>query len=876
MLLLFGYFGGNKELVEEMKTNSYSDALALVPATNKKQQSSPTTPTCSPALGITPRGNFSCDARCFCPFGDQVWVAERSGNISIRSGRSGDAVHIIETKERFFATAMLQVEEEVWVGTNDGRILVFNGDTYHLVIEMTNPEAQAQSDVNELAFDGIHVFAAMTACRAGQWVAKSKAFVRSFLRATPVMALVVHNSVLYTGDGEGSLTAWDIRSGEVISSNKDSKAEITSLIVENSSNTLWASRVDGIIDVYSFQPSVVRIESLRDVARGKITTMLQIGGKVWAAGYDRTIYVFHAQTRKQIGALRGDHSSFIFNIGKVFTLETARVWTLANGGKINMYDGEGFFSALKGHSDVAEEVSACYNKIQLLRMQLAQTETVIATEKDKVTQRDLEITRLRDEKQELLLRVHALEHAVDMKEEVLGGQNTARQKLLDDIQALTKKSTDQALQINILEKEKMTLRGDVARVQEELNRSRAQFAEKSTQFVSAEQERVALNNEKQRLQSQLQLKEKDLLAVQEDLRKAKDAVSAKNADVTKKEGEMMSVSERLAQYKAERDAAVDQSKRSDEAKKRLEDTLLLKDAETKDLMTQLTSMKQRSVTMEKDIQELQRSREEDLRSRQRLHDNHVLRNHEYEVLRQEKDGLQQQLDFEKQQTHSARDSETKMRLQNEELRRQLETEQNNVKMLQDQYTIFQFVINSRGELVSQLWTLYNKGLAAMKTLQELEHNIKATDPLSMDRLTLKREWKSAVVDRTRNSCAAVGDFHKLAEYIVSNYFSDYEKLHLGVSTSKFQPDTQRPTVVGDQLLTKLRDVTLMKQYQTPSSSKLPQPLPPPYDSSFGAHHSASQQQDVSTVSGHAFNSNPAAGGGALYLGATNLSNISIH
>lgn len=860
-------------------------SFAPLPLVRQSVAASPTSPASSgeaPAFqscGVTPRGTFACDARIFCAVGEVVWVAERSGVITVRSGRNGELRHTLDLKEKVIGTSMLVVDDEVWIGTNSGKIMCFDATSYALRIELTNPEAQSQSDVHALVYDGICVFAAMAACRAGQWVAKTKQFVRSYLRQAPVLSLAVHNSVLYLGDADGAVSVWDVKSGEVIASVKDSRGEVLCLIAEPTSHTLWLGRSDGSVDVYSFQPSLVRIESLRQVGRGKITSLLAIGGKVWAGGYDRTIFVYHAQTRTLVGSFKGDHSSFIFTLGKVFTLETARVWTIANGGKIHMYDGEGFFTALRGHSDVADEVSACYTKIQQLRMQLAHAEVEISTERDKIMQRDLEITRLREESQDRLLRIHSLEHAVETKDGAIGDQGTQRAKLLDELQKLTKKSGDQTVQINLLEKEKMNLRGDIARLQDELNRGRAQFSEKAAQFIAMEQERSSLANEKQRLLSQIQLKEKDLQSALEDARKAKDALAAKNADIARKEHDVATSGELSSQLRAERDAAVDQAKRSDDAKKRLEDTILLKEVETKDLLQQLTQSNAKYLSLERDYHELQRQREEDVRSRQRLHDSHVLRNHEYDVLRQEKDGLQQQLDFEKQQTHTARDSETKMRLQMEELKRQLETETNNVKMLRDQYTIFQFVINSRGELVSQLWTLFNKGVQSIKVLQELETNIRTTDPLSMDRLTLKREWKSAVVDRVRNACAAVADFQKLAEYIVANYFSEYEKLHLGVSTSKFQPDTQRPTVVGDQLLTKLRDVTLIKQYHSPTSSKIPKPLPPPYDASFGSHHSIhspslQQPAPLDASSAAPIPLAPMANASPYFYGPSNVSNIS--
>lgn len=813
----------------------------------------PSASSLPPILGITPRGQFACEAKCFCAVGDVVWTSERNGAIAVRNGRSGDVENYVETKgERILAHCMASFDGEVWVGNSDGRVFVFDGATCQQIVILTNPECQAAAPVVNLAFDGVHVFAAQSACRVGQWTAKHKSFVRSLLRPAPVTCVAAHNSVLYAGDADGTLTAWDIASGSLIASNRatDVGSEVSALLFEPSTATMWLGRADGSVDIFSLQPNLVRIEKLRvstGKTGGKITSLLHVGGKVWVTGYDRAVHVYHAQTRSPLGTVPHTATSFVFSIGKIYSLETARIWSLSNCGKMSIFDGEGFFSKLTGHADSSEEVSACHAQIQKMKMEIARLESQVVSEKDRVTQRDIELALLREEKQEGLVRIHRLEHNMDERQAAIAAQSNERQKMLDDIMAATKKNNDQTVQINVLEKEKMQLRGDVARVSEELARARSQFADKSSQFVALEQERTALVNEKARLAAQVQQKERDFAASQEELRRARDQAASRGADLNKKETDMLSAADRLTLYQKERDAAVDSAKRADDAKKRLEDTILLKEAEVKELTNQLAQLKLKVTNSDRELETIQRQRDEEVRNRQRIHDTSVLRNHEYDVLSQEKTALQQQLEFEKSQTHSARDSETKMRLQNEDLRRQLETEKGNVKMLQDQYTIFQFVVNSRGELVNQLWTLYNKSVASLRSLQELEQNIKVTDPTTMDRLTLKREWKSVVVDRVRNSCAAVSAFHQLSEYVVANYFSDYEKMHLGISTSKFQPDPQRPTIVGDQLLTKLRDVTLLKQYHTPSSSKVPQPLPPPYDANLGPHHLSGASYSLSNL-----------------------------
>ena len=795
--------------------------------------------------GVTSRGSFTCEARCFCPNGDTVWVNERTGLISVRSARSGEVLFQHEVRipnKTIFANTMKLIDHEMWCGTTDGKVVVFDASTGNFVVELSNPEAQAAADIFDITFDGVYVFAATANCRAAQWEAKSKMFVRSLLHTHPVRSILHSNCLLYAGDDSGTIVAWDVRTGERVSSVADSTQGITAMVMEGSTNTLWAARVDGHVDVYAFHPHLVRIESSNE-ARGKITSLVAIGGKVWGGGFDKTIFIWHASTRKLLGKIR-DQNSFLFAVGKVYTLETARVWSLSNDKTIHVYDGEGFFAPIKGHSTVSDEVASLHEQLQLAKMQHATTEKLHFIEKDRVAAHLLEIEKLRGDMSQQTIKMSAMQYTLDTKDDTIVGQQMDKQKLLDEIQTLTKKIADMTVQINTVEKEKAQLRGDFSRSQEELSRTRTQIGERQSTAAIAEADKAALANDKARLAASIAQKDTQIAVVQDEARKLRDAVAARSAETTKKEQEIVAMQDKVTAALKERDAACESAKLADEGKKRIESTVILKEHEIKDLLNQLAGLRAQTGGGARDVAELTRMREQDQAVITRLQDALVLRNHEYDNLAAEKSSLQQQLEFEKHSTHDARNNETKLRLSNDELRRQIETEKNNVKMLQDQYTIFQFVINSRGELVQHVWNLHNKSSAATKTLQELETHLKNTDPTEMDKLTLKREWKSSVVDRMRNSSAALGDVFKLTEYIIANYLSEYEKQHLGISSSKYPPDPKRPTIVGDQLLSKLRDVTLMKQFATPGGGKdngsMPKQLPPPYDASMGPQHNSTQ------------------------------------
>ena len=128
-------------------------------------------------------------------------------------------------------------------------------------------------------------------------------------------------------------------------------------------------------------------------------------------------------------------------------------------------------------------------------------------------------------------------------------------------------------------------------------------------------------------------------------------------------------------------------------------------------------------------------------------------------------------------------------------------------------------------------------------------------------------------------------------------------MHLGLSTSQHRPDNNRPPIVGEELLSKLRDVSLPKQfvassgpsatnvggsqplalksinssilsthnmsphdstqfYNHPNRSggALPKALPAPYNSSFGPSHNVSALDDPYSGPASTVHSRPGTAG----------------
>lgn len=61
----------------------------------------------------------------------QVWAAARTGTIVVRDINSGEQVEVIDT-EAWMVWCMVVVGKRVWAGTEDGPILIFDGNTRYI------------------------------------------------------------------------------------------------------------------------------------------------------------------------------------------------------------------------------------------------------------------------------------------------------------------------------------------------------------------------------------------------------------------------------------------------------------------------------------------------------------------------------------------------------------------------------------------------------------------------------------------------------------------------------------------------------------------------------------------------------------------------
>ena len=830
-----------------------------------------------PATGAHYRHSLSCDARCILPIGETAWVGERSGILSVIDARSGKTLRLLSsTHSQVFATAMVSAptRDEVWVGTQDGRVCVYDISTFSLLIELRCPETQHSGEITSIVVEGSSIFVAATNCLISHWDTHTKTYIRSYKHQAPVMAMAIDKSVLFAGDGSGQIYFWDAHTGQAVSTPQftsptrhdeglspvrsplrspstsprrtKSKAAflsqcastlvttpaamistakkavaVSSMLIERTTGSLWVGRADGGIDIlriHTSQNCAGQLKGTVTTSSGsKVTCLAEVGGKVWAGGLDKHTYVFQAATHILLGRFKS-HASFLFGFAKLYTMETARIWSYSNDKKINVYDAEGFFNPVNQRLD-SDEAIAAHSANQQLKAQVDLLTKKLAVEMEKVATRDTEIDSLKTENHTQALKITALDHVISEKDGAIHSSVAEKGKLLDEVQKLHGQIKDLSLRVSEAEKAKMELQGDIARVEEAASRSRAEITSSGSRLSSALADVAELKAVKKQLQAQLEAVEKERDDAKQQLRRVKDEGVAEQLEKMQRDKEVELLKNQAAKLESQLAAAKERVGDLEQENRKRDDQIIVMAHDLSHAKEQLKTALQLTEARSREIQQLTNSKNQQNDGTGRIQDDLLLKEHELEGSKKELSTLSQMLNQERSASLQFKAKEAQYNTKIEDLKRQLEQSKNAVKMLEDQYTIFQFVINSRGELVQCIWNLYDKIQHNAKCLKDLDGGLKNIDP-TKDKVTLRQEWKTTVLDRSVTAVRSQQLVQEQVNYILSNYLSEFEKMHLGIPVAKFMPDQKRPAILGEELLSRIKETTLTKHYTTPSPSHM--------------------------------------------------------
>jgi len=786
----------------------------------------PSRPAEQLAVRADARARYGAVAVCH----GHLWIAQHDGSIAIRSGKTGDELSRVPKEgEGTFASCIVQVIDAVWVGYTDGKVRAFS---------VSGAGAQAlregELDLNqgtggdEVLCMAVHETSAYAGTLGGQVVKILPGLQRGdALRphGPPVTALATFGTSVWVGDRQGCIAREGDGAPAVALA-----SEVVQLLPVWRSGTVWAAGREGNIAVLNARgegtPTVLATLPAQGV--GQPSCMRLVGASVLTSGGDGRLLVWNARERDFTRVGKGRRQGLVTvlddwsregsarHLCVAASSEVARVWTVGTdgimrrsevrGGEEEPHQGEECRLAFLQHCNDVLRIE-CEDRAageRLLQSKLAEKQAELAIERKAVEVERWRVSDVRGEMEHLRMKLMETERERDGKERDCDS---------------TRRSNDGHAQ-------------NVVKLQEQIRVLKAEALKKDEDLEAAAVLVKQSRNEQEKTQIRLNGAEADKKRLTERVAQLTKLVEQEKADARKaREGEAQQ-KRSAADSSARRTVAAEDLKREQSKGERLNADLASREKDVEAAKQQNATLEQRLRDARKEISDLKLAldqsqealkRMEQLAANEaldagRLADAAVLARHEANQMRMERDELVGKVHTERECVDDRDDLVSRLRGQLEVTREELGDERQSRRQLEDQYTIFQFVISSRGELVTSIWNLHD-------LLKRVRAAVRACGDYMREHLpamrTKGREQGTKLLGAVGETVEHVDE---KARYIIANYFTEYEKLHLGIPSYHFFPDSRRPHVVGDELLQRLRAVTPSKLFSSdPGASRIRSP-----------------------------------------------------
>ncbi|KAJ9466728.1 hypothetical protein DIPPA_18424 [Diplonema papillatum] len=843
-----------------------------------------------------------CDVRCMGCCKRWLWVAERSGRISVRDSRSGTEAREVVLPSGVFVNAMQWHWDHMWLGTTDGRLRAFSPDGSIFVTDVDLNRGLSSTSITALcaalpaSLDATGA-ALVAGCASGEVFAVStRVYDETILRvptpeasqssspqsrapAHPVVsvykteaeitALCSKPGVLYVGTGAGQVAC--VLSGETheaeevrgVHVNRVHNRQVSSLLWVPQSDTLWAAAGDGRIAVLAGSEvrwskplatltqhvtretvgvaaggggGAQRRKIVDDVAPADNVHLALAGAVVVSGGADGCVALWKAHESSfadapfgLLGVLDRHHGGGALRcVLPVSVVEHSKIWTYGSDRRLVAVDvpavspaavtpefpsfGAGasldmtmqlFSKAIILNGSLKTQLDELKASSAVLEKRNRQLEDLLGASKKSYVQSEEATLNLMNQAQLAESRKYTLDKEVfALKEEV----REAQQKVSE----LLRKAKEQDAKLAESERRTAELESNV---QKETGKTKEATADRDKH----QKESTTHTAKVKQLQQQVDDKSKSLQNFTKQLSDAKDEtlkkdVLFKKIDAEKKELEKTITKEksRVATLEAEVVLLENNVKVAKES-------TMVKTNEIIDLVKSRDEYKAKLMKAANDLSTAVQVLEAEMLEKRDVADTAILARNEVELLRRERDDLANRAEDEKSAGMDTRGTVHQLRSQLTTLQDALNQERTTTKMLEDQYSVFQFVINSRGELVTAIWSLQDLLKRLRFEFRQFESHLSTTiAPLLKIR---EREANASHTKLLRDTLQVLDDKNT---YIVANYFTEYEKLHFGISSYHYYPDTRRPLVVGDELFDRLQQVTPSKQ--TPKQQRIGSPF----------------------------------------------------
>ena len=228
-------------------------------------------------------------------------------------------------------------DKNVWVGSSDSFIRVFNGETMDLVKEMKEHVggvySMAQTPGGRLVFSGSSDFT------IGKWDGQKMTRLATLNgHKNNVRSLIVVGNKLFSGSDDNTIKVWDVTTGALITTLEAHTGGVHALCF-TSGKYLWSASEDKTIRVWDTDNDAYPcIKSLTQPHNGQINCLTLTGSLVWSSSWN-VAYVWDPETF-ECKAQYKHHEGCINALLPVHQAVVSRVWSASNDGVINLWDTE--------------------------------------------------------------------------------------------------------------------------------------------------------------------------------------------------------------------------------------------------------------------------------------------------------------------------------------------------------------------------------------------------------------------------------------------------------------------------------------------------------------------------------------------------------
>ena len=276
-----------------------------------------------------------CDITCLVASGNDVWLGDRDGGLTIRDVITGD-IKLKRTYTGVRIRCFTIHNHCVWIGLSSGVIEIHHSTSYNVIGEVYPHlgHNNLSGVVNLISSDKTKtVFASYESSYILQWDSTSQNILRKLrLSDTGITCMSILDSTLFVGSSKGIFTFicdHDLKATKPTHWCKQPNP--TAMTLSDCGRRLWTGHASGNIFVWGIQSQLCLAKL--DSHKNKISSLVYIPDRVWASSWDGTVSTWGGRSYKKLS--KNKNGTPIMSMSTVKTTKVSTIWS--SGGNKTLF-----------------------------------------------------------------------------------------------------------------------------------------------------------------------------------------------------------------------------------------------------------------------------------------------------------------------------------------------------------------------------------------------------------------------------------------------------------------------------------------------------------------------------------------------------------